>query len=134
DPARRPLRWFAGTRAALGPVGAAAGIIALWLAFSPHVFPWYTAALLPFCALCLARSGRPLSSALALGAWTFCAVVPLAYVAFAAPELAWLYPALYVAALAVALGTGAWLGRARLLIVLGAARDVAATPLKGTVR
>ncbi|HEV2238411.1 MAG TPA: glycosyltransferase 87 family protein [Ktedonobacterales bacterium] len=135
DPARRPSpRWLTRARPALGPAGAAAGIVALWLAFSPHVFPWYAAALLPFCALFLARRDHPLSSALALGAWTFCGVMPLAYGAFAAPALAWLYPTLYLVALVATLGAYAWQGRARLASVLDAARTVAASTKKGIAR
>jgi hypothetical protein len=133
DPRRRPLRWQATARAMLGPAGAAAAIVALWLAFSPHVFPWYAAALLPFCALFLARDGSPTVSALAFSAWTFCGVAPLAYVAFATLALGWLYPALYLAVLATALGTFAWLRRGRAAIGLVAAVElVAATTTKGT--
>jgi hypothetical protein len=101
------------SRATIGPIGAAAGIIELWLAFSPHVFPWYAAALLPFCALYVGRDGRPLVRSLAVGAWTFCALVPLAYIAFAVSDLGWLYPALYLAAAAATLGAYAWLRRGK---------------------
>jgi hypothetical protein len=133
DPKRRPARIGASQRAGLGPIGAAGGIVALWLAFSPHVFPWYSAALLPFCALLIARPGHMSASALALGAWTFCGVMPLAYVAFVTPALAWLYPALYLVALATTLGSYAWLNRARLVMCIGAAGP-AAMKTKGAMR
>jgi hypothetical protein len=101
----------AGVR--LGPVGATAATIALWLAFSPHVFPWYLTALLPFCALYLALPLRQPAAALFLGIWAFCCLIPLAYDAFAAPSFAWLYSGLYVVSLALALGALAWLRRPR---------------------
>jgi hypothetical protein len=133
DPERRPIRSGAVRRAALGPAGAAAGVVTLWLACSPHVFPWYTIALLPFCALFLAREGRSSANALTLGAWGFCGLIPLAYVAFATPTLAWLYPALYLAALAGALGAHALLRREPRLTGPGEAGATLATPsVKGT--
>jgi hypothetical protein len=78
----------------------ACGLIVIWLVFSPHVFPWYATALLPFVALLLRAT-----PALALGIWLFVSFIPLAYVAYSAPPLFWFYPALYIAAcvLAVAL-------------------------------
>jgi hypothetical protein len=92
---------------------AACGLVVLWIAFSPHVFPWYVAVLLPFAALLL-RATPPL----AVGVWVFASFIPLAYVAFDAPPLYWFYPALYLAACAVALG-----------IALARARSRAAPPL-----
>jgi hypothetical protein len=133
DPVRRPIRWDVLRRVALGPAGAAAGGVTLWLACSPHVFPWYTAALLPFCALFLARKDRPIANALTLSAWGFCGLIPLAYVAFASRALGWLYPALYLAALAGALGAYAWLRRGPRLTGLGGAGAPLATPsMKGS--
>jgi hypothetical protein len=96
----------------LGPVGAGAAAIVIWLLFSPHVFPWYLTALVPFCALFLAFPPRGRAAAIFLSVWAFCCLIPLAYTAFAAPTLAWLYPGLYVASLALALGALAWLRRA----------------------
>jgi hypothetical protein len=133
DPERRPIRWSVQRRMTLGQAGAAAGVVALWLACSPHVFPWYTAALLPFCTLFLAREGCSSANALTLSAWAFCGLIPLAYVAFASPTLGWLYPALYLAALAGALGTYAWLRRGpRLTGLGGAGAPLVATSPKGT--
>jgi hypothetical protein len=133
DPERRPVHWGVLRHAALGPAGTAAGVVALWLACSPHVFPWYTAALLPFCALFLARGGRPVTSPLAVGAWAFCGAVPVAYVAFATPTLIWLYPTLYLLTLVGALGAYAWRRRRLLLTGAGGARaPIAAVSTKGT--
>jgi hypothetical protein len=42
----------------LSPIQATYALVALWLAFSPHVFAWYVPALLPFCALYLAGVRR----------------------------------------------------------------------------
>jgi Glycosyltransferase family 87 len=76
----------------------ACALIAIWLAFSPHDFPWYAAALLPFVALLLRKA-----PGLAYGAWLFVAFMPLAYVAYDSPPLFWFYPALYLACCALAL-------------------------------
>jgi hypothetical protein len=97
----------AGVR--LSSIGATGVLVVAWLAFSPHVFAWYVAALLPFCALYL---GSPASTrwpvaALSLGAWSFVGLIPLSYMAFETPSLAWMYPAIYLAALAVLLGCAA---------------------------
>ncbi len=86
----------------LGSAAAMCACIVLWLAVSPHVFPWYTTALLPFSALFLGLPAR--RTALALGVWSICCMIPLAYVAFEQPALRWLYPATYLASIAVALG------------------------------
>jgi Glycosyltransferase family 87 len=91
----------------LEPAGAAFACVALWLALSPHVFPWYVTALLPYCALYLAFPSTRRSAPLALGAWCFCGLVPLSYVAFQVNSLSWIYPALYLACLAVVLSVQA---------------------------
>ncbi|HEV7126417.1 MAG TPA: glycosyltransferase 87 family protein, partial [Ktedonobacterales bacterium] len=75
----------------LTPIQASFALIALWLAFSPHVFPWYTAALLPFVALELTLPPRRPARAFVAGAWVFCGLIPLAYVAFEYSAWYWLY-------------------------------------------
>lgn len=90
-------------RISLRPTDATFVCIALWLALSPHVFPWYVTALLPFCALSMACSARQTARALGLGIWSFCTLVPLAYVAWENAGVSWVYPALYLASLGVAL-------------------------------
>lgn len=80
----------------LDVVTTACSVIILWFVFEPHVFPWYTAVLLPFVALLL-----PSAPALAAGALLFASFIPLAYTAYQAPPLYWLYPALYLAACAL---------------------------------
>jgi hypothetical protein len=103
-----PMRWRA-MPAALRRLGVRLGslprpgvlmmaclLVITWLAFSPHVFPWYAAALLPFVGL-LPRS----ATALASGVLLFASFIPLAYTAYNAPALFWLYPALYLAACAL---------------------------------
>lgn len=93
----------------LGPLGAAAVLIVIWLAFSPHIFPWYAAALLPFCAATLAVA-RHVVAALALGAWLLTGLLPLTYIAYVSDSYAWLYPAMYLvtAVLTLALIARAW--------------------------
>jgi hypothetical protein len=92
----------------LTPIQASFALIALWLAFSPHVFPWYTAALLPFVALELTLPPRRLARGLVAGAWVFCGLIPLAYVAFEYSAWYWLYAGTYLASLAVVLVPLAW--------------------------
>jgi hypothetical protein len=106
---------------------AACGLVVLWIAFSPHVFPWYVAVLLPFAALLL-RSTPPL----AVGIWVFASFIPLAYVAFDAPPLYWFYPALYLAACAVALGTAMARTRSQAALPLGSQAPSIASLEKGT--
>lgn len=82
-----------------------AGILALsaiWIVLSPHLLPWYSAALLPWLALLLpggqphsvARTGQPAlasvwraklnpAGAMWLGLWLFVGVLPFTYVIFA---------------------------------------------------
>ena len=97
----------------LSSIQATYALVAVWLIFGPHVFAWYVPALLPFCALYLARPARRVASACAVGILAFCCLIPLSYVAFEVPRWAWLYPALYPACLALALGV--WLWRRRQL-------------------
>jgi hypothetical protein len=57
---------------------------AAWIVLSPHLFPWYIAAPLPFVALCLRLPIRAdIGSASAFGLWLFALVVPFTYVIFA---------------------------------------------------
>jgi hypothetical protein len=107
---------------------AACGLIVLWIAFSPHVFPWYVAVLLPFAALLL-RARPPLAA----GIWIFASFVPLAYVAFDAPPLYWFYPALYLAACAVAFGIAKVRTRSRAALPLGSRAPSVASLEKGTL-
>jgi len=55
-----------------------------WIALSPHLFPWYVAAPLPFVALCLRLPLRAdVASASAFGLWLFALAAPFTYVIFA---------------------------------------------------
>jgi hypothetical protein len=55
-----------------------------WITLSPHLFPWYIAAPLPFVALCLRLPMRAdVGSACALGLWLFALAMPFTYVIFA---------------------------------------------------
>jgi len=83
--------WWRGRR----PLRPEAGVLvlsAVWLALSPHLYPWYVAALLPLLALYLrlprrtpARAGEagPRESAPALALWLFVLALPFSYVIFA---------------------------------------------------
>jgi hypothetical protein len=106
----------------LGPQGAAAALIVIWLAFSPHIFAWYVAVLLPFCALALAAGPREARS-LALGAWLFISLIPLSYIAYQLSPWGWLYPAIYLVSIALAL---ALLARARRRAPAGGPTSLAA--------
>src|SRR5260221_8485698 len=79
---RRPLRPEAGVLA----------LSAVWLALSPHLYPWYVAALLPLLALylCLprrtpthAREAGHRASAPALALWLFVLALPFSYLVLA---------------------------------------------------
>jgi Glycosyltransferase family 87 len=94
-----------------------AGILLLsvaWIAVSPHLFPWYVGALLPFLALYLrlpapARTQRAAPDrtgsypSLAFGLWLFVLAMPFTYVIFAPGHDANLFPWLFIIPLAVAL-------------------------------
>jgi hypothetical protein len=55
-----------------------------WITLSPHLFPWYIAAPLPFVALCLRLPIRPdIASMSAFGLWLFALAMPFTYVIFA---------------------------------------------------
>jgi hypothetical protein len=107
---------------------AACGLVVLWIVFSPHVFPWYVAVLLPFAAIQL-RFTPPVAA----GIWVFASFIPLAYVAFAAPPLYWFYPALYFVACAVALGIAIARVRSRAAPPLGSQAPSIASLEKGTL-
>jgi hypothetical protein len=85
--------WWRGRR----PLRPEAGVLALsavWLALSPHLYPWYVAALLPLLTLYLrlprrtpthAGKAAPRASAPApaLALWLFVLALPFSYVIFA---------------------------------------------------
>lgn len=116
----------------LTTIQATYALVAVWLAFSPHVFGWYVPALLPFCAFFLApvshrpagalANDHPIAAASAMGMWAFCCLIPLSYVAFEAPWWGWLYPAIYPACLALALGWWWWTRQNRLPLALTSAQ------------
>jgi Glycosyltransferase family 87 len=55
-----------------------------WITLSPHLFPWYIAAPLPFVALCMRLPIRPdITSVSAFGLWLFTLAAPFTYVIFA---------------------------------------------------
>ncbi len=96
---------------------ATAGILLLsvaWIAVSPHIFPWYVGALLPFLALYLRlpsvtqspRITRDLAGeypSLALGLWLFVLALPFSYVVLAPGHNANIFLWLFVVPLLVAL-------------------------------
>jgi hypothetical protein len=72
------------SRRGLSPTGAMLLLSVAWIAFSPHLFPWYIAAPLPIVALCLRLPMRAdIGSACAFGLWLFALVMPFTYVIFA---------------------------------------------------
>jgi hypothetical protein len=71
-------------RRGLSPAAAILLLSAAWIALSPHLFPWYLAAPLPFLALSLRLPTRAdASSASAFGLWLFTVAAPFTYVIFA---------------------------------------------------
>jgi glycosyl transferase family 87 len=71
-------------RRGLSADGAILLLSVAWIALSPHLFPWYIAAPLPFVALCLRLPVRAdVSSVCACGLWLFALVMPFTYVIFA---------------------------------------------------
>jgi hypothetical protein len=72
------------SRRGLSPAAAILLLSVAWIALSPHLFPWYIAALLPFLALCLRLPARgDGASANAFGLWLFALAMPFTYVIFA---------------------------------------------------
>ncbi len=59
-------------------------ISAVWILLSPHLFPWYIAALLPFLAMARVRP-------FLLGMWIFALLMPFTYIIFAPGQPAWLF-------------------------------------------
>lgn len=82
-------RWRRGLSVEMGILA----LSAVWIALSPHLFPWYVALLLPFLALCLrvpswrdimSRANRlGLAATAPLALWLFALAMPLTYVLFA---------------------------------------------------
>ena len=81
-------RWRYGLR----PEAAVLALSVVWILLSPHLFPWYMAALLPFLAPVLrlpsfsrapAERSVHLAGAPALAVWLFVLAMPLTYVIFA---------------------------------------------------
>ena len=71
-------------RRGLSSTGAMLLLSVAWITLSPHLFPWYIAAPLPFVALCLRLPVRAdVGSASALGLWLFALAMPFTYVIFA---------------------------------------------------
>lgn len=130
-PWRPPLRVRRGIagRLSLDPAGASCALIVLWLVFSPHVFAWYVTALVPFCALFLAWPPRQRAATLAIGVWTFTGLIPLSYVAFETPSLAWLYPALYITAVGAVLAALIWRHGTNVRATTGRSPTIQESPL-----
>jgi hypothetical protein len=77
-----------------------------WIALSPHLFPWYIAAPLPFVALCLRLPIRAdAASASAFGLWLFALAAPFTYVIFAPRHNPNLFIWFFLAPAAIALVT-----------------------------
>jgi hypothetical protein len=90
---------WARTRGALSRVGALLALSAAWIALSPHVLPWYLAAVLPLVALEIASLAR----APVVAMWLFALLIPFSYVIFASPVDPDLFQVLFVVPLLVAL-------------------------------
>jgi len=91
-------------RRGLSPAAAILLLSVAWIALSPHLFPWYIAALLPFLALCLRL---PMcvdgASASAFGLWLFALAMPFVYVIFAPGHIPGLFVWFFLVPTAVAL-------------------------------
>jgi hypothetical protein len=75
-----------------------------WITLSPHLFPWYIAALLPFVALCLRLPIRVgVASGSAFGLWLFTLAAPFTYVIFAPGHNPNLFIWFFLAPVAIAL-------------------------------
>jgi hypothetical protein len=71
-------------RHGLSSTGAILLLSVAWITLSPHLFPWYIAAPLPFVALLLRLPMRTdAASASAFGLWLFALAMPFTYVIFA---------------------------------------------------
>jgi hypothetical protein len=97
-------------RRGLGCAGAMLVLSVGWILLSPHLFPWYIAALLPFLALCLRLPTRAdTASASAFSLWLFALAAPFIYVIFAPGHDRNLFVWFFLAPAAVALAP--WLIR-----------------------
>ncbi len=75
--------WLRACRG-LSPTAAILLLSVAWIALSPHLFPWYIAAPLPFVALGLRLPIRAdVTSGSAFGLWLFALAAPFTYVIFA---------------------------------------------------
>jgi hypothetical protein len=91
-------------RRGLSPTAAILLLSVAWITLSPHLFPWYIAAPLPFVALCLRLPIRAdVASVSAFGLWLFALVMPFTYVIFAPGHNPNLFIWFFVGPIAVAL-------------------------------
>jgi glycosyl transferase family 87 len=81
-------------------------LLALWLALTPHLLPWYVTALAPLCALYLRLPARDPGSILTASLWLGVCLMPAFNIAFdkAFRNLEWLYAAIYIAVAVCAVG------------------------------
>jgi hypothetical protein len=77
-----------------------------WILLSPHIFPWYIAALLPLIALSRGAGRWPGARAMSPTAWACCAfalAVPYTYILFTPGGATGLFPVMFLVAAAVGL-------------------------------
>lgn len=79
-------------------------LLVLWLALTPHLFPWYVTALAPLCAVYLRLPARDSGNALTAALWLGVCIMPALNIAFdpAFTNLQWLNAAIYIAIAACA--------------------------------
>ncbi|HEX8982720.1 MAG TPA: glycosyltransferase 87 family protein [Ktedonobacterales bacterium] len=95
-------RWRLG----LDSVACVLALSVAWILLSPHIFPWYLAALLPLIALSRGQGaawGERLLTPTAWACWTFTLLVPYTYILFLPDGASGLFPWMFALAAAVGL-------------------------------
>ena len=101
-------RWRLG----LDSIACALALSVAWALLSPHIFPWYLAALLPLIALSRGHGagyGQRALTPTAWACWTFTLLIPYTYILFQSGGAAGLFPWMF--ALAAAIGLAPLLDR-----------------------